>query len=502
MAVSDIVRVGAEKRPDETAILFHDRPTSYADLEEWTRRVAGGLYDLDVRKWDQVALLLGNVPEFVYGLHGIMRLGAVAVPLNPMLTPEELGYVLADSEARAVIVEIDELPKVLAVRDRLASLDHVLVVGPPPTPPGTRSFDEVLDAAGEAPDPDLTDDDLALLAYTAGTTAEPKGAMLTHGNLMANLDQLRNVPLLRGADSDMVLLAIPLFHIYAMNAALNLMLREGATAVLVDRFDPSETLRLVERHRVTVLYGVPQMFQAWLAAGRRQDFDLSSVRLAVSGAAPLPAEVLNAFLDRFGCTIWEGYGLTETSPVVATNALGEVAKGGSIGLPLPGLEVRLLDEDGTDALDGDPGELLVRGPNVFRGYWNRPKETEEVFHEGWLRTGDIAYRDEDGYLHIVDRSKDLIIVSGFNVFPGEVEQAVAAHPQVEECAVVGVPDERTGEAVKALVVPRPGGEVTADDLLEHCRALLARFKLPKSVEFVDQLPRHVTGKVLRRRFRE
>lgn len=499
MPVPEIVMGGVPR--DKPALVFHDRPTSYADLREWTRRVAAGLHDIGIRRWDQVALLLGNLPEFVYALHGAMHLGAVAVPLNTMLTSEELGYVLADSEARAVIVEIDHLPKVLAVRDRVASLDHVLVVGPPPTPPGTRSFDEVLDAAGEAPEAEVADDDLAVLCYTAGTTADPKGVMLTHGNLLANLEQLQSVPALAGAESDVVLLSIPLFHIYAMNAALNLMLREGATAVLVDRFDPVETLRLVERHRVTVLYGVPQMFQAWLAVAAQQEFDLSSVRLAVSGAAPLDPATLDAFRDRFGVTIWEGYGLTETAPVVTTNALGDVAKGGSIGRALPGLEVRLLDEDGTDVIDGDPGEVLVRGPNVFRGYWKKEEETRAAFLEDWFRTGDIAYRDEDGYLHLVDRSKDLVIVSGFNVFPREVEEAIATIPDVAEVTVIGVPDERTGEAIKALVVRTPGSLLTEDDVIDHCRDSLARFKLPREVEFMDALPRHVTGKVLRRRLR-
>ncbi len=500
--LSDIVASGAEARPEKPALIFHDRPMSYAELFEWTRRVSAALHELGVGKRDRVGLLAGNVPEFVYGLHGVIRLGAVAVPLNVMLTPEELGYVLADAEANAVIVEIDYLPAVLAVRDRLATLDHVLVVGPPPTPPGTHSLDELLDAAREPPAVDLAEDDLAILAYTAGTTADPKGAMLTHGNLLANLDQLSAVPALKEAESDVVLLVLPLFHIYGMNAALNLMLRERATAVLVERFDPAETLGLIQRHRVTVIFGVPQMYRAWLAAGRRRDADLSSVRLAVSGAAPLPAEILGAFRDRFGCTIWEGYGLTETAPVVTTNALGEEARGGSIGLALPRLEVRLLDEDGTDVVEGDPGEILVRGPNVFKGYWNKPEETEAAFLDDWFRTGDIAYRDEDGYLFIVDRVRDLIIVSGFNVFPKEVEEAIEEHPGVAECAVIGVPDERTGEAVKAFVVARGGASLTEAEILAHCEHSLARFKLPREVEFVERVPRHVTGKVVRRVFRE
>jgi long-chain acyl-CoA synthetase len=242
------------------------------------------------------------------------------------------------------------------------------------------------------------------------------------------------------------------------------------------------------------------MFQAWLTA--RGTPDLSSIRLAVSGAAPLPEPVLEAFRDRFGIPIWEGYGLTEAAPVVTTTALGDEARPGSIGLPLPGVEIRLVDERGAPVEEGDPGEIVVRGANVFAGYWRRPEETKAAFRDGWLLTGDVAYRDDDGYLHIVDRTKDVIIVSGFNVFPKEVEDAIALHPDVAECAVLGVPDDRTGEAIRALVVPRPGGALTEEDVIDLCRDSLARFKWPRDVVIVDSLPRHVTGKVLRRALRQ
>ena len=327
--------------------------------------------------------------------------------------------------------------------------------------------------------------------------------MLTHGNLVANLDQLGAVPALAEAASDVILLALPLFHLYGLNAVLNFMLRVGATGVLVERFDPVETLELVERYRVTVLCGVPPMFRAWLEAAGSRNFDVSSVRLAVSGAAALPPDLLEAFRERFGLSIWEGYGLTETGPAVTTNALAPEPRGGSIGLPLPGVEVRLVAENGQEPEEGDPGEIVVRGPNVFRGYWRRVGETESAFLEdGWFRTGDVAYADEDGFLHLVDRKKDLVIVSGFNVFPKEVEDVVASHPAVDECAVVGVPDERTGEAIRALVVLRRGAKATADQIVDHCRATLARFKCPREVVFVDRLPKHVTGKVMRRELRE
>ena len=502
-SLHELVLGAAERRGEEPALHFHGRKIPYLELTERVRRTAAGLHGLGVERDDRVAMLVGNVPEFLYAMYGTISLGAVAAPLNVMLTPEEVGYILADAEARVVVAETDFLPTVLAVRDRVASIENVVVVGPPPVPRRTRSLEEMITRGGEVPEVEVGEDDLAVLAYTSGTTAEPRGAMLTHGNLLANLDQLGAVPALAEAASDVILLALPLFHLYGLNAVLNFMLRVGATGVLVERFDPVETLELVERYRVTVLCGVPPMFRAWLEAAGSRNFDVSSVRLAVSGAAALPPELLEAFRERFGLSIWEGYGLTETGPAVTTNALAPEPRGGSIGLPLPGVEVRLVAENGQEPEEGDPGEIVVRGPNVFRGYWRRVGETESAFLEdGWFRTGDVAYADEDGFLHLVDRKKDLVIVSGFNVFPKEVEDVVASHPAVDECAVVGVPDERTGEAIRALVVLRRGAKATADQIVDHCRATLARFKCPREVVFVDRLPKHVTGKVMRRELRE
>jgi long-chain acyl-CoA synthetase len=498
-ALGDLVPAAAKRHPERTALIFGGQQITYSLLAQHVNEVAGALHGLGVGKGDRVAFLIGNVPEFVYAYYGALRLGAAVSPLNVMLTPEEVGPILSDAEAKVVIAEPHLLSSVLAVRDRLPSVEHVLVVGRPPIPSGTESLFELMGQAEAPPEVSVSEDDVALIAYTAGTTAEPKGAMLTHGNMLANLNQIFAVPGLREMESDIVLLALPLFHIYALNVALGVSVQAGATAVLVDRFDPVGTLELIERHRVTVLPGAPPMFLAWLAAAKERDADLSSVRLAVSGAAPLPAEVLGAFRERFGVPIWEGYGLTETAPAVTTNALGTDPKGNSIGLPLPDVEIRLVDEQGEDVEEGDPGEIMVRGPNVFHGYWRQPEATEAAFREGeWFRTGDIAYRDDDGYYFIVDRKKELIIVSGFNVYPKEVEDAIASHPKVAECAVVGVPDARTGEAVKAFVVTAQGQTLTEDELLDQCRLSLARFKLPKEIEFVEGLPKHLTGKVMKR----
>ncbi|MCA1830288.1 MAG: AMP-binding protein, partial [Actinobacteria bacterium] len=347
-----------------------------------------------------------------------------------------------------------------------------------------------------------TEEDLAALVYTSGTTGKPKGAMLSHGNLIANLDQISKIPRLAESGEDVVLVALPLFHIYALNAILGLTLRSGATAVLQERFDPVASLDAIERHRVTVLPGAPPMFIAWLSTPGVERRDLSSIRLAISGASGLPGPVLEEFERRLGIAIWEGYGLTESSPVLTSTAAGDRPKPGSIGKPLPGIELRLVDEQDNDVEEGDPGEIVVRGPNVFGGYWRQDAETQTARRGGWLHTGDVAYADDDGYLHIVDRKKDLVIVSGFNVYPREVEDVLYRHPKIADCAVVGVPHPYTGEAVKAVVVLKPGERATEEEIIDHCKRSLARFKCPQVVEFVAELPHTLTGKVLRRALRE
>jgi long-chain acyl-CoA synthetase len=496
--LADLLRDTAKRLPTKPALIFRDRPITFSDLEERVDRTAAALSSLGVAKGDRVALLLGNVPEFATSLYGAIMAGAVVCPLNVMLTPEETSYILADCGAKAAVTELGSLPGLLSVRDRLGDLQTILVVGGPPAPRGTISLEEALRSAGEPPGIVTESSDLAIIAYTAGTTAAPKGAMLTHGQLMANLDQVSKVPDLAETEQDVALLALPLFHSYALNVVLDMGMKTGATGVLVERFDPEQTVAQVQRHGVTLLFGAPPMFAAWLSLLDASSQAMSTVRMAVSGAAPLPSGVLEAFRDRFGVTIWEGYGLTECGPAVTSNAMGSEAKPASIGLPLPGVEIRLVDEHGEEAEEDDPGEIWVRGANVFSGYWNRPEATAEVMDGDWLKTGDVAYRDEDGYLHLVDRKKDLVIVSGFNVYPTEVEEAIEHHPGVAEAAVVGIPDPRTGEAVQAWIVPKEGQVLDPEEIIDFLHGYLARFKQPSDLRIVDELPHHVTGKVLRR----
>jgi long-chain acyl-CoA synthetase len=501
MNVADIVKETAARLPGKAALIFQDKPITYADLDRSINEAAAGIASLGIRKGDRVGVLVNNVPHFIYAYLGIERAGGVMVPLNTMYTADEVSYILADAEARAVIVAEPFLRAVDGLRETLPMLEHVVVVGGG-TPIGTMGWDQMTGRGGEPPSVSIGEKDLAALPYTSGTTGKPKGAMLTHGNLLANLEQMHRVPLLTEAETDVVLLVLPMFHIYALNVSLGLTFRVGATAVLQERFDPVASLDAIERHHITVVFGAPPMFVAWLSTPNVESRDLSSVRLAVSGAAPLPGPVLDDFRRRLGVTIWEGYGLTETAPGVTSNAMGAEAKPGSIGKPLPDIELRLLDEQGDDVEDGDPGEIAVRGPNVFQGYWHDDEATAEAVRDGWFHTGDVAYEDEEGYLFLVDRKKDLIIVSGFNVYPREVEDALYRHPKVAEAAVVGVPHPYTGEAVKAVVVLKPGQSATEEEIIEFCKRSIARFKCPQVVEFVDKLPHTDTGKILRRRLRE
>lgn len=488
MNLAGLLRSAARAAPDKPALIAGPSSIDFAGFDAQADRLAAWLVTQGIEPGDRVAIAMGNVPQFAFSYFGALRAGAVVVPINVMLTQDEVAHVLEDSGARIVVVA----PGAADVAEQAASSLDVKVF--------SASNWGDLPEAGDV-EVDRSDDDLAVLAYTSGTTGEPKGAMLTHGNLLANLEQQRQARKDEITGDDVLLLALPLFHIFGLNVTLGQLVLNAATGVLVDRFDPIAALKTIQEHGVTVVFGAPTMYLAWLETPGAEQYDVSSVRWAVSGAAPLPAETVGRFKEVFGIDIFEGYGLTETAPTVTTNRVADAPRAGSIGKPVPGIDLRLVDEDGNDVELGDPGEIVIRGPNVFKGYWNRPDETERAFRDGWFRTGDVAVRDEDGYLYIVDRKRDLIIVSGFNVFPNEVETALLANPKVAEAAVVGEAHPYTGETVKAFVRLVPGEVADEQDLISDARSRLARFKSPTSVEIVDELPRLPTGKVLRRALR-
>lgn len=492
----------AERVPERVAIRWQDRTITYAELEGRVSAAAGGLQHLGVEPGDRVGLMLGNTPPFVEAFLGALRAGAVVVPINTGLTGPEVAQILADCSARVLVVAGSAHGVLDEVRAGAPDLRHVVMAGPRE---GIEQVPQTWVGLVGAEHPygpvDRDPDDVAALVYTSGTTGRPKGAMLTHRNLEANQDQALGTSLgIR--EGDVVLAVLPLFHIYAMNVGLGSTVRVGATLLLAERFDAVATLEAVEADGVTVILGAPPMYVAWLNTPGVEDVDLSSVRVAVSGAAPLPGSVLERFRDHLGITIWEGYGLTEAAPAVTSNVVGGAVRPGSVGPALPGVEIRLVDERGRDPEPGDPGEVWVRGPNVFAGYWQDPEATAEALtDDGWLRTGDVGVLDDDGYLHLVDRKEDLIIVSGFNVYPREVENVLDRHPKVVQSGVVGAPHPYTGEAVKAFVVPVTGSDLTEDEIVSWCQRHLARFKCPETVKLVAALPHTATGKVLRRELR-
>jgi long-chain acyl-CoA synthetase len=493
MDLPQILSRTAARLPDKKALIVAGAPeeaVTFRELDLYAGRIAAGLAEMGIAKGDRVAIMMPNIPHFAAAHYGILRAGAVVVPLNTMLTRHEVARILGDSGAKAVFVAA---PCEEVATQGASDAGGVKVIE-------LSDWDAWQRMEREAPAISLSDDDLAVLSYTSGTTGEAKGAMLTHGNLYANLQQQMAVPETVQED-DVLFLTLPLFHIYGLNVALGLLVLNGASGILLEKFEPVSSLRHIQDHGVTVLFGAPPMYRAWLASGT-EGYDLSKVRLAISGAAALPGKVLEEFRSNFGIQIYEGYGMTETSPTLTSSRMAEVPRPDSVGLPLPGVELRLVDESGNDVELGDTGEVVVKGPNVFKGYWNRPTETEAAFIDGWFRTGDVGVRDEDGHLFLVDRRRDLIIVSGFNVFPSEVEEGLNRNSDIDEVAVIGVPHPYTGEAVKAFIVLTDGARPTESEIIAEAQQWLARFKCPSVIEFVEQLPHLPTGKVLRRALRK
>ena len=482
-------RVAVRHRPSAGSTPSPATSLTWAELDRDVDAAAAGLRsELHLHPGDRVALVLGNTPAFVTAYFGALRAGLVVVPVNPGYTSAEIASVLGTSDAKVVVAD-DSTSHV--VEEAVAGTHRVLVdpAGWDSVVAGGRRSGP-FEAVGEG-------EDLALLMFTSGTSGAPRGAMLSHRALLANLWQCAAISPTPMRPDDVVLLVLPLFHVYALQAGLGLAAAVHATTVLVDRFDPVGTLAVVAEEGVTNIPGAPPMYVAWAA---HEDLSaLEGVRLMASGASDLPVEVATDIRSRTGHTVHQGYGLTEAAPVVTSALASGNGRPGTIGRPLPGVEVELRDESGSAVEDGDPGELWVRGANLFSGYW--PDGADGPGDDGWWPTGDVAITDEDGDLVLVDRRKELVIVSGFNVYPREVEEALAQHPNVAEAAVVSVPDPQTGEAVKAFVVPRSGAALTPEDVLVHAATRLARFKRPSVVEVVDSLPHSATGKVAKGRLR-
>jgi long-chain acyl-CoA synthetase len=474
--------------PDRPAVKLDDLVLSYAALDAGVARAAGLLRARGVGPGDRVGLQLPNVPYFPITYYGALRLGAVVVPMNPLLKGREVQYHLSDSGAR-IMLAWHGFAEAAQEGSEAAGVECVLVT------PG--DFEGLLRAADPVEETvDRDDDDAAVIIYTSGTTGTPKGATLTHANLATGAEVARD---LVAADPDSVTVAtLPLFHVFGMNSVMNVTVRARGLMTLIPRFDPGAALEVIQRDAATTFAGVPTMYTAMLNHPDRERFDTSSLTLCVSGGSALPVEVLRGFDAAFGCKVLEGYGLSETTGMSSFNLPDRERKPGSIGLPVGGTEMKVVDNHDEEVAQGEPGEIVTRGPFVMQGYWGRDDATEEVMRGGWFHTGDVATVDEDGYFFIVDRKKDLIIRGGYNVYPREVEEVFYEHPAVREAAVVGVPHAELGEEVGAAVALKEGAEATPDELRAFVKQRVAAYKYPRAIWIVEDLPKGPTGKILKR----
>ncbi len=482
---------------DSVALISRNRETTYGELRSQIDHLRGGLSSIGVGHGDRVALLCGNGRHFVITYFAIVGLGAVAVPLNPLSPSPELETEISAVGAKVVVVEkLSAATWSNVIRANVPTVTCVVGVDVGDAVVGAESIDDLL-AVDPVPVVEVDARTDAALMFTSGTAGLPRAARLTHGNTFANIEQSKATAILR--TDDLIYGVLPLFHIFGLNIVMTTGLAVGATVMLVQRFDPHTAAESIVSRKVTVIPGAPAMWTAFTHFDELPADTFASVRVALSGASKLPVATFRAMRDRFGVEIAEGYGLTETSATVTTS-LGAPIRPGSVGRAFDGVEIRLVSTDGHDVLVGDIGEIWVRGANVFPGYDGDDRATAAVLtSDGWLQTGDLAVADDDGFLYLVDRAKDLVIVSGFNVYPAEVEGVLAAHPDVCEAGVIGVPHPHTGEAVKAFVVVEDGSDVDEETLIEYCLDHLARYKCPSKVMFVDELPHNTTGKLVRRR---
>ncbi|MFF5261157.1 long-chain fatty acid--CoA ligase [Actinomadura viridis] len=510
--LSVLLEDAARKTPDRDAVVFGDMRLSYAMIDMIASQVAHLLRSRGIGVGDKVALSCPNVPYFPMVYFGILKAGAAVVPLNVLLKPREITYHLDDSDAKALFVfeGTPELP--LGEMGRAGfqgspACEHLFLMTTDPGATESPYEDAELFWPSLAGLPGTIDaaltgaDDTAVILYTSGTTGQPKGAELSHSNMLMNA--FVSDAMFDRTDHDVSLVVLPMFHAFGQSCVMNVGFRRRSTLVLQARFEPAEALRLMAKEKVSIFAGVPTMYWALLSDQGTVPVEevAASLHTCVSGGASLPLEVLKGFEKKFGVKVLEGYGLSETSPVASFNQPDRPTKPGSIGTPIWGVDMKLIDEEWKTVEGEGPGEIAIRGHNIMKGYYGRPEATEESIRDGWFRTGDIARRDEDGFYYIIDRSKDMIIRGGFNVYPREIEEVLMTHPEVSLAAVVGVPHDSHGEEIKAYVIRRPDATVTEDELIAWGKENFASYKYPRVVEFREELPMTATGKILKRELR-
>ncbi|MBJ7600698.1 MAG: long-chain-fatty-acid--CoA ligase [Candidatus Nephthysia bennettiae] len=495
-----MLRESARARPGKTALILDQLRLTYAQLEGATNQVAGRLVAEGLKPGDRVGIMLPNVPQFPIAYFGVLKAGGVVVPINVLLKAPEVQFYLGDSGARFLITWDDFADEALKGAAPLEGVRTFAALRPGGAPPeGARDFAELMQGPPGFEMAPTSPEDTAVILYTSGTTGRPKGAELSHLNLFM-CAEVGATRLVAYAEDDVAMAVLPLFHSFGQSSVMNTTFYAGGTITLVPRFDPVKVLEVMERDRVTIFAGVPTMYFALLNHPERRRFDTSSLRLCVSGGAAMPGEVMTAFEQAFGVTVLEGYGLSETSPTASFNRSKEERRFMSVGKPIWGVEMNVFDDQDRELPPGreQVGEIVIRGHNVMKGYFKNPEATAEALRGGWFHSGDMGYLDEDGYFFIVDRKKELIIRGGFNVYPREVEEVLYAHPAVAAAAVIGAPDDRLGEEIKAVVQLKSGQTANPEELIAFCKERMAAYKYPRTVQLVDQLPVGPTGKILKK----
>jgi long-chain acyl-CoA synthetase len=474
---------------DRPAVRLDDTTLSYAQLDGASAHVAGLLRSMGISPGDRVGIMLPNVPYFSVAYYGILRYGCTVVPMNVLLKGRETSFYLQDPEAKAVFAWHEFLDSAKIGAEAAGA--QVIEVKP-------GEFEKTVGAAEPLSEvAEVADDDVAVILYTSGTTGSPKGAMLTHASLRENV-VVTTETLIEITQNDVILGALPLFHVFGMTCSMNSGVYAGALLTQIPRFDPAKAMDIIQRDKVTVFMGVPTMFSAMLNLPNRDEYDVSCLRVCISGGSAMPVEVMRGFEEAFGCKVLEGYGLSETSPVASFNHPDRERKPGSIGTPIRGVQMIVGDDEANELPQGEVGQIWIKGHNVMKGYWNREDATAEVMRDGWFATGDLAKVDEDGYFFIVDRKKDMIIRGGYNVYPREIEEVLYEHPAVREVAVLGVPHDSLGEEVAAAVGLKEGSTATVDELRDFVKEQVANYKYPRHIWIVDELPKGPTGKILKR----
>jgi long-chain acyl-CoA synthetase len=508
MSIVEGLKISAQSYPDKTASICGDLRLSFQEVDNRVNRLSSALTGLGITRGDRVAILSLNCHRFLELYYGVPQLGAIVVPINFRLQPLEIKYIVDHSGSKALAVDPALMSLIDPVRSQLESVEHFILMSDEQRE-GYLSYEALL--AGDAQDfdaPEVSDDELLGLFYTSGTTAEPKGVMLTHKNMLSNIKHSQGV--YNYLPDDIYLHAAPMFHL-ADGAAVFSHTSRGATQAFIPRFDPKQVLETISRERISLILLVPTMLNFVLGHPELDSYDLSSLRHLTYGASPIAPDLLRRAMKILNCQFGQGYGLTEASPLLTVftheDHLAAIDKCeqrlASCGKPVQGVDVRVVKEDGSDAKPGEVGEIIARGPNIMLGYWKRPDDTEDVLRDGWLHTGDLATVDEDGYIYLVDRKKDMIVTGGENVYSTEVEAVLYAHPAVKEAAVIPIPDPDWGEAVHACLALRDGKHATTEEIAEFCRERLANYKVPRSIEFIEgELPKGGTGKILKKQLRE